>query len=56
MKQYFNFGEVLGYFFRSKDAQRPTNFNLKSMHFINKLSMVMFLIGVSVLIYRLLIR
>ncbi len=56
MKQYFNLGEVFGYFFRSKDADRPTNFNLKSMHFINKLSMLMFLIGLTVLMYRLFIR
>lgn len=53
---YFQFGEVFGYFFRKKDENRPTNFNIKCMHFINKLSMIMFLVGLCVLIYRLFIR
>jgi hypothetical protein len=38
-------GALLGYFFRKKDLDRPVNFNLKVMHGINKVSMLMFLIG-----------
>lgn len=38
------------YFFRKKDPQRPTNFNIKVMHFINTLAIVLFLLG---LIYKL---
>ncbi|WP_317040580.1 DUF6728 family protein [Pedobacter psychrophilus] len=34
------------YFFRKKDPARPDNFNLRAMHFINKLAIVVFLIGV----------
>jgi len=38
------------YFFRKKDPQRPVNFNLKVMHFINALAITMFLAGI---IYKL---
>jgi hypothetical protein len=34
------------YFFRKKDPNRPTNFNLRAMHFINALAIIMFLAGV----------
>ncbi|MDX2197053.1 MAG: DUF6728 family protein [Cytophagales bacterium] len=53
MKQYFDMGEVFTYFFRKKDASRPSNFNIKAMHFINKLSMTIFLLCIAVLLYRL---
>lgn len=39
----------LGYFFRKKDPNRPTNFNLKAMHFINRLAIILFI--VAILIY-----
>lgn len=48
----FDFSEVATYFFRKKDPSRKTNFNLRSMHFINKLSMLMFLIALIVLAVR----
>jgi len=48
----FDFKEVGTYFFRKKDPNRKTNFNLRSMHFINKLSMLMFLIALIVLLSR----
>lgn len=51
-KEYFQFGEVLTYFFRKKDPNRKTNFNLKMMHGINKLSIIVFLIAVIVLLIR----
>ncbi|QSE97093.1 DUF6728 family protein [Fulvivirga lutea] len=52
LKDYFALGEVANYFFRKKDPNRPTNFNIKSMHVINKISMGMFLIGVIYLIVK----
>lgn len=52
IREYFAFGEVLGYFFRKKDPNRPKNFNLKVMHGINKISMLMFLIALTVMIVR----
>ncbi|MFH6982391.1 DUF6728 family protein [Marinoscillum luteum] len=53
---YFNFKEVLTYFFRKKDPSRPTNTSIKMMHGINKISMIMFLICVIVIIVRYIIR
>ncbi|MEQ9302112.1 MAG: hypothetical protein RIF33_26265 [Cyclobacteriaceae bacterium] len=49
---YFNFSEVLGYFFRKKDPNRKTNINLKMMHGINKISILMFLFAVIVMVVR----
>lgn len=51
-EDYFQIGEAIGYFFRKKDADRPSNFNLKMMHGINKISMIMFLIGMIYLISK----
>ncbi|MBS0000556.1 MAG: hypothetical protein KFF73_16370 [Cyclobacteriaceae bacterium] len=51
-KDYFQFGEVLGYFFRKKDPERKTNFSLRVMHGINRISIVIFLIAVIILIIR----
>lgn len=51
-KEFFGLGEVFGYFFRKKDPSRPTNFNIRAMHGINKISMLMFLICVIVIITR----
>lgn len=52
LKDFFGFGEVLGYFFRKKDPKRPGGFNLRMMHGINKISMLMFLIALIVMIVR----
>ncbi|MBL4674901.1 MAG: hypothetical protein JKY70_01640 [Mucilaginibacter sp.] len=38
------------YFFRKKDPNRPTSFNLKVMHTINAIAILMFLAGI---IYKL---
>ncbi|MBO3698458.1 hypothetical protein J4E76_08345 [Fabibacter sp. E12] len=51
-KEAFDFGPLLGYFFRKKDPNRPTNFNLKMMHGVNKISIIMFLIALTVIIAR----
>ncbi|MTI22564.1 hypothetical protein E1176_16145 [Fulvivirga sp. RKSG066] len=45
LKDYFQLGEVWGYFFRKKDPNRPSNFSIRSMHFVNKLSITIFLLG-----------
>ncbi|WP_323670599.1 DUF6728 family protein [Pedobacter sandarakinus] len=34
------------YFFRRKDPNRPSNINLKIMHFINALAITIFLAGI----------
>ncbi|MCC5919921.1 MAG: hypothetical protein LAT68_09430 [Cyclobacteriaceae bacterium] len=51
-RDYFDFGEVLGYFFRKKDPSRPSSFNLKMMHGINKISIIMFLLGLIFIIFK----
>lgn len=53
---YFDFKEVLTYFFRKKDPNRPTNINIKMMHGINKISIIMFLICLIVIISRFISR
>ncbi|MDB5109179.1 MAG: hypothetical protein JWR67_293 [Mucilaginibacter sp.] len=34
------------YFFRKKDPNRPVNFNLRVMHAINAIAIIMFLLGI----------
>ncbi|MGY2132445.1 DUF6728 family protein [Hymenobacter sp. HD11105] len=51
-RNLFNFGPALGYFFRKNDPNRHSNFNLRTMHFINKLSMAMFLVCLLVMLFR----
>ncbi|HEY8781608.1 MAG TPA: DUF6728 family protein [Mucilaginibacter sp.] len=34
------------YFFRKRDPNRPTNFNLKVMHTINAIAIIVFLLGI----------
>lgn len=56
LKDYLSIGEMFGYFFRKADPNRPKNFNLKMMHGVNKLSMLIFLVCAVVILYRLFIR
>jgi len=53
---YFDFTEVLAYFFRKKDPDRPKDFNIKAMHIINRIAILMFLIAVIVMIVRAITR
>jgi hypothetical protein len=50
-REFFSLGEVGGYFFRKKDPARPSNINIKMMHGINKISIVIFLLGLLYLIF-----
>ena len=52
VKEFFTLGEVGGYFFRRKDPARPSNINIKMMHGINKISIIVFLLGVIFLILK----
>ena len=55
LKEQFKLGEAFGYFFRvfqKPDPSKPTNFNIKTMHVINKISITMFLICLCVMVYR----
>ena len=51
-KNLFNFGPLLGYYFRKHDPNRKNNFNMRTMHFINKLSLAMFLVCLVVMLFR----
>jgi len=52
VKEAFDFGPLVGYFFRKKDPNRPTSFNLRMMHGVNKISILMFLVALTVIIAR----
>jgi hypothetical protein len=55
IKEFFQLGEVGNYFFRvfkKPDPNMPNNFNLKMMHGINKISILMFLAAIIVWIAK----
>lgn len=56
LRDFFSLGEVGGYFFRKKDPNRPNNINIRMMHGVNKISIVVFLLGVLYLIFKLVIK
>lgn len=49
---YFGFMDVLTYYFRKPDPSRPRNFNLRAMHTINKISILLFLFALIIWIVR----
>jgi hypothetical protein len=55
LKEQFKLGEAFSYFvnvFKKRDPNKPTNLNIRMMHGINRISIVMFLIALIVMIYR----
>ncbi|KPM49490.1 DUF6728 family protein [Jiulongibacter sediminis] len=60
LMEYLRLAPVFGYFVRvfkkDKDGKYPTSTNLRMMHGINKISIIMFSICVLVLIYRFFFR
>lgn len=52
LKQFFQLGEVGGYFFRKKDPARPSDINIRMMHGINKISIIVFLLGIIYIVLR----
>lgn len=51
-RDFISMGEVGKYFFRKKDPNRPVNFNIKVMHGINKISIIIFLLAVIYLVVK----
>lgn len=51
-KDFFALGEVGGYFFRKKDPSRPSNINIRMMHGINKISIIIFLLGILFMVLK----
>jgi hypothetical protein len=59
LKEQFKLGEAFSYFirvFQKPKADAPNNLNIRMMHGINRISIIMFLICTSVIIYRLFFR
>ena len=58
IKEYFKIGEVFSYFIRvfkkhdPNDTRYPSNFNIRMMHGINKISILMFLVCLIVIFVR----
>jgi hypothetical protein len=52
LKEFFTMGEVGRYFFRKKDPSRPSNINIKMMHGVNKISIIIFLLGVLFILIK----
>jgi hypothetical protein len=55
MKEYFRFGAMGTYvkrIFGKKDPNAPNSFNLRMMHGINRISIILFLVAVIVLVVR----
>lgn len=52
IKDFLGFKEVLEYYFRKKEKGRKVDFNLRMMHGINKISIIIFLIALIILIVR----
>ncbi|MDN4165183.1 hypothetical protein QWY31_06705 [Cytophagales bacterium LB-30] len=52
LREFFELNEVFGYFFRPKDPNRPSSFNLRMMHGINKISILIFLMALLVWLSR----
>lgn len=50
-KEYFQLKELAGYFFRKKSKEKG-DFSLRSMHFVNKFSMLVFLVAVIYLFIK----
>lgn len=52
LKQFFTLGEVGRYFFRKKDPSRPNNINIRMMHGVNRISIIIFLLGLLFVILK----
>ncbi len=51
-REFFQLGEVGAYFFRKKNADRPNNINIRMMHGVNKISILIFLLAVIYFVVR----
>ncbi len=49
---FFDFSEVWGYYFRKKNPNKKPDLNLKMMHGINKIAIVMFLFAFLFILYK----
>ena len=52
VKEYLQFNELFTYFFRKKGGDEKPDFSMKSMHFVNKFSMIVFLLAIIYLVIK----
>jgi hypothetical protein len=52
LKGFFSLGDVGRYFFRGRSEAKPANVNVRIMHGINKLAIVIFLAGVIYIVFK----
>jgi hypothetical protein len=52
IREIFNFKEVLSYYFRKKKKGKKPDINLRIMHLINKISIIIFIIALIILLVR----
>ena len=46
INDYFQIKEFFGYFFRKKQGTEKPDFSLRSMHFVNKFSIIVFILAI----------
>jgi len=58
IKDYLGLSEVFGYFFRffGKNENKTSNINIRVMHGINKISIVIFLLAITFFAVRYFLR
>jgi hypothetical protein len=56
LKEFFDFREVFEYYFRGGKKRGKPDFNLRIMHGINKISIILFIIAIILLTIRFIIR
>lgn len=52
LKEFFSLGEVGGYFFRKKEERQTSNINIRIMHGINRIAIIVFLAGMIYFILK----
>jgi len=52
IKEFFSLGEVGRYLFRGRSSDKPANVNVRIMHGINRLAIIIFLGGVIYIIIK----
>jgi len=52
IRKIFDFKEVFAYFFRKKGNQKRPDINLRIMHSVNKISIIIFILALIILIVR----
>jgi hypothetical protein len=52
LKNFFKVGDVFGYFFRKNDPSKPQNYTVRTMHGINRFSMLVFVVAVIYLVLK----